>query len=313
MHSLVSRSLMSHLEGIEGELIHNEPMYRHTNWRVGGKAEMFYVPSDKASLVQLMCQLPGNIPVFWFGQGSNLLVRDAGIKGMVVCTFKGMNVIERISVDQLYVQAGVPSAKVAKYCARHGMEGAEFLAAIPGSFGGAVAMNAGAYDEVTWSLVEQLECLDREGNIHWFDKTQISHAYRQVELPENHWIVGAQIKVRSIRGLKIRRRLREVLKTRRSTPVVTVRKAGSVFKNPENDDAARLLDAAKMRGKKIGGAQFSNKYPNFIINCGNATAADIEALIEFAQQTVYEQTGLRLEPEVRIIGKARKLPGKYDA
>lgn len=317
MYSLVSRSIQSHLEGVEGELTHNEPMHRHTNWQVGGTAEMFYVPSDKSSLVQLMCQLPGNVPVFWFGLGSNLLVRDEGISGMVVCTIEGINQMQKISNDQVYVQAGVPSAKVANFCARHGLEGAGFLAAIPGSFGGAVAMNAGSHGGVTWSLIDQIECIDRDGNIHWFDKSQISYAYRHVELPDGHWVVGARIKLRPIRGLEIRRRLRELLKTRGTTQVVKTPRVGCVFKNPENDEAGRLLDASNMRGQSIGGAQFSQKYANFIVNRGNASAADIETLIEIAQQAVFKNSGIKLEPEVRIVGKSSndrssKL-GIYDA
>lgn len=313
MQSLVSRSIRSHLDGVEGVLKYDEPMYLHTSWRVGGVAEMFYVPSDKASLVQLMCQLPGNVPVFWFGLGSNLLVRDAGISGMVVCTFKGMDQMERTSNEHVYVQAGVASVKVANYCALHGLEGAEFLAGIPGSFGGAVAMNAGAYGGVTWSLIEQIECLDRDGNLHWFDKAQIAHSYRQVELPENHWVVGARIKLRAISGLRIRRRLNELLKTRGNTQVVKTPKAGSVFKNPENDEAGRLLDAVNMRGRRIGGAQFSTKHANFIVNTGNASAADIEALIQLAQQEVLEKVGINLLTEVRIVGNRSAKPGVYDA
>lgn len=313
MSTLVSRSLQSHLEGIEGMLRHQEPMHKHTSWRVGGLAEMFYVPRDKASLVQLMCQLPGNVPVFWFGLGSNLLVRDAGIPGMVVCTFKGMNQIERIARDTVYVQAGVTSARMARYCARHGLEGAEFLAAIPGSLGGALAMNAGAYDVDTWSVVDKLECLDRDGNIHWFDKQDIHYAYREVELPAQHWIVGARIRLCAIRGLDIRRRMRELLKTRRSTQVVRTVKAGSVFKNPVNDTAERLLEASGVQGQSIGGAEISSQNANFIVNRGQASAADIEALITYAQQTVLKQTGIELQPEVCIVGKQAVKAVRYDA
>jgi len=313
MSTLISRSIKSHLEGIEGMLWHQEPMRKHTSWRVGGAAEMFYVPRDKASLVQLMCQLPGNVPVFWFGLGSNLLVRDAGIPGMVVCTFKGMDKIERIDRDTVYAQAGVTSARLARYCARHGLEGAEFLAGIPGSFGGALAMNAGAFDIDTWSVVDQLECLDREGNIHWFDKQNIHYAYRQVDLPEHHWIVGARIKLRAIRGLDIRRRLRELLKTRRKTPTVQTVKAGSVFKNPENDTAERLLEASGMKGQSIGDAEFSMQHANFIVNRGCASATDIEALIVHARQVVLQQTGVELQAEVCIVGQQTATQGSYDA
>ena len=311
MHAIVQRSLQSHLEGIEGVLLHDEPMHKHTSWRVGGKAEMFYVPTDKASLVQLMCQLPGNVPVLWCGLGSNLLVRDAGIPGVVVCTFKGVDEIRRIDRERIYAQAGVTSPKLARYCARHGLEGAEFLAGLPGSFGGAVAMNAGAYGGDTWSLIEKIECLDREGNINWFDRSEITYRYRHVELPKNNWIVGAQLRLKSIKGLDLLRRIRELLKTRASAQPLQNPNAGSVFKNPENDYAARLLEEAGMKGVAIGGAEYSQKHANFILNRGNATAADIEALIDLGRSTVKQQFGIELEPEVRIVGE-KQAPREED-
>ncbi len=307
MRTVMNRSLQSHLEGVEGVLLHDEPMDRHTSWRVGGKAEMFYVPTDKASLVQLMCQLPGNVPVFWFGLGSNLLVRDAGIPGVVVCTFKGMDEIERVDKESVYAQAGVASAKLAKFCARRGLEGAEFLAGIPGSFGGAVAMNAGAFGGDTWSMIERIECLDREGNITWFEKSEISYQYRYVDLPENNWIIGAQIKLKSIKGLDLGRRIRELLKTRGNSQPVQSANAGSVFKNPENDHAARLLEEVGMKGRAIGGAEYSTKHANFIINKGKATASDIEALIELGRKAVKQRFGIELEPEVRIVGQSKPI------
>ena len=314
MHTVMNRSLQSHLEGVEGVLLHDEPMDRHTSWRVGGKAEMFYVPTDKASLVQLMCQLPGNVPVFWFGLGSNLLVRDAGIPGMVVCTFKGMDEIERVDKESVYAQAGVASAKLAKFCARRGLVGAEFLAGIPGSFGGAVAMNAGAFGGDTWSMIERIECLDREGNIAWFEKSEISYQYRYVDLPENNWIIGAQIKLKSIKGLDLGRRIRELLKTRGNSQPVQSANAGSVFKNPENDHAARLLEEVGMKGRAIGGAEYSTKHANFIINKGNANASDIETLIELGRKAVKQRFGIELEPEVRIVGQSKPIePEVHDA
>jgi UDP-N-acetylmuramate dehydrogenase len=303
MHVITQRSLKSHLEGLDGTLLHNEPMDKHTSWRVGGLAEMFYVPSDKASLVQLMCQLPGNIPVFWFGLGSNLLVRDAGIEGVVVCTFKGVSKIQRLSNNSVYAQAGVSSAKLAKFCARRGLEGAEFLAGIPGSFGGAVAMNAGAFGGDTWSMIERIECLDRDGNITWFNKSEISYQYRHVDLPKNNWIVGAQIKLKPIKGLDLSRRIRELLKTRGNSQPVQSANAGSVFKNPENDYAARLLEEVGMKGQSVGGAEYSQKHANFIINHGKATASDIEALILLGQESVYHHFGIQLESEIRIVGR----------
>ena len=303
MYSVMQRPLESHLEGLEGSLVYDEPMSKHTTWRVGGNAQMYFVHKDKTSVVQLMCQLPGNVPVFWFGLGSNLLVRDKGIKGMVVCTIKGLAEIKRVDAKLVYAQAGVTSSKVAKFCARHGLEGAEFLAGIPGSFGGAVAMNAGAFGGDTWSLIHRIECLDRDGNIRWFDKSEIEHQYRHVNLPENHWVIGAEIKLVAIEGLDLARRIRELLKTRSASQPIQSANAGSVFKNPEQDFAARLLEEAGMKGKRIGGATISEKHANFIINDINATAADIEALIERAQKTVFERFGITLEPEIKIVGE----------
>jgi UDP-N-acetylmuramate dehydrogenase len=221
-----------------------------------------------------------------------------------VCTFRGLDDIERVDSESVYAQAGVASAKLAKYCARHGLEGAEFLAGIPGSFGGAVAMNAGAYGGDTWSMIERIDCLDREGNINWFDKREISYQYRHVDLPENNWIIGAQIKLKAIKGLDLGRRIRELLKTRGNSQPVQSANAGSVFKNPENDFAARLLEEAGMKGVAEGGAEYSIKHANFIINTGNATACDIESLIKLGQKSVKQRFGIDLVPEVRIVGRA---------
>ncbi len=306
--AIMERPMDSHLEGLEGVLLHDEPMSKHTTWRVGGKAEMYFVPKDKAALVQLMCQLPSNIPVFWFGLGSNLLVRDGGIPGMVICTLKSLGLIERVSEDTVYAQAGVTSAKLAKYCARHGLEGAEFLAGIPGSFGGAVAMNAGAFGGDTWTMIKRIECLDRDGNIRWYNKDEIDHAYRHVALPNESWIVGAEIKLTPIKGLDLARRIRELLKTRGVSQPVQTANAGSVFKNPENDHAARLLEQAELKGTRIGGAHFSEKHANFIVNDGTASAIEIESLIEVGQKTVQARFGVLLSPEVRIVGEFAKPP-----
>ncbi len=303
MYAVMQRPLSSHLEGLERSIRYDEPMSKHTSWRVGGAAEMYFVPNSKSSLVQLMCQLPGNVPVFWFGLGSNLLVRDAGITGMVVCTLKGLGKLEKVSDDVVYVQAGVTSAKIAKYCARNGLEGAEFLAGIPGTFGGAVAMNAGAFGGDTWSLIKRIECLDRDGNLQWIDKKDIVHDYRHVELPAEHWVLGAEIQVNPIQGLDLARRIRELLKTRSLSQPVQSANAGSVFKNPPEDYAARLLEEAGMKGQRMGGAIISHKHANFILNEGSATAADIEALIELAKTTVFDRFGVKLEPEVRIVGQ----------
>ena len=291
------------MRGLRGRLRIDEPMARHTSWRVGGACDYFYTPADKADLIDLLTQLPHDMPLHWVGLGSNLLVRDGGVEGMVICTARGLSALAFIAPDKIYAEAGVACAKVARQAVAHGLSGAEFLAGVPGSFGGALAMNAGAFGFETWDWVVRIECIDRNGECKTFAAADIKYGYRRVDLPHGFWLLGGELALQ-ISGENGRARIRSLLEKRGATQPVQTANAGSVFRNPPGDHAARLLESAGMKGARIGDAVVSETHANFIINRGAATASDIEALIEKLRGEVLAQSGVELIPEIRIIGRA---------
>lgn len=297
-------------EGLRGSLRVNEPMSRHTSWRVGGNADYFYTPSDKADLVQLLEQLPADMPMYWVGLGSNLLVRDGGVAGLVVKTTKGLSKLNFLPPERIEAEAGVSCAKIARVAVENGLSGAEFLAGVPGSFGGAMAMNAGAFGGETWDWLEQIECVNRHGQCKILQASEIATGYRRVELPESHWVLSGQLRLESANDTKSKQdkqegkqRIRSMLEKRNASQPVQSANAGSVFRNPQGDHAGRLLQEAGLKGVCVGDAVVSDTHANFIINRGNANAEQIEQLIHLAQNKVRQQTGVELQPEVRIIGR----------
>ena len=291
------------MAGLGGRLRVDEPMARHTSWRVGGKADYFYTPADKVDLIKLLEQLPADMPLHWVGLGSNLLVRDGGVAGMVLGTTKGLSVLGFSAPGRIYAEAGVSCAKVARTAVAHGLTGAEFLAGVPGSFGGALAMNAGAFGGETWDWVERIECVNRAGQCKTFSASEIPHGYRRVELPAEYWLLSGQLALQPASDDRGRQRIRSLLEKRSATQPVQSANAGSVFRNPPGAHAARLLEEAGLKGARVGDAVVSEVHANFIINRGAATAGDIEALIERARREVLARTGVHLTPEVRIIGR----------
>jgi len=291
------------MHGLRGRLLVDEPMSRHTSWRVGGAADYFYTPADKADLLQLLARLPANLPLCWVGLGSNLLVRDGGVAGMVVRTSQGLRALRFSSAGRGYVEAGVSCAKVARAAAAAGLTGVEFLAGVPGSFGGALAMNAGAFGGQTWDWVETVECVDRTGQCRMMRAAEIPVGYRQVGLPEDGWLLSAQIVLQPGGPGGGRQRIRSLLEKRNATQPVQSANAGSVFRNPPGGHAAKLIEQCGLKGARIGDAVISETHANFIINRGSATAADIERLIHLAKRRVKARTGVQLIPEVRIIGR----------
>ncbi len=288
---------------LRGSLREGEPMARHTTWRVGGPAERFYEPADSADLAAMLQRLPAGEPVFWLGMGSNLLVRDGGIRGTVIHTTNRLAGLERLAGDRIRVEAGVPCAKVARFCAREQLRGAEFLAGIPGTFGGALCMNAGAFGGETWSLVHEVETVDRTGRRHRRRPEAYEVGYRQVRGPEGEWFTAAVLQLQRGDTETAQRRIRELLERRNASQPIGLANAGSVFRNPPGDHAARLIEAAGLKGSRIGGAVVSEKHANFIVNTGEATAADIEALMEHVAAVVAEWFGIRLQREVHIVGE----------
>jgi UDP-N-acetylmuramate dehydrogenase len=287
-----------------GELRLQEPLSDHTSWRVGGLAERFYLPADLDDLVSFLQVLPPGEPLFWLGLGSNLLVRDGGIAGTVICTRSRLKALRRSNEGRIYAEAGVPCAHVAKFCAEQGLTGAEFLAGIPGTLGGALAMNAGAFGGETWNLVERVVTVDRYGILRERAPADFTVGYRSVRGPEGEWFLAAELGLAPGDGSASRDKIKTLLARRNETQPTHLPSCGSVFRNPEGDYAARLIESSGLKGFSIGGACVSKKHANFIINTGSATAADIEALILYVQAEVRRVQGRELVPEVRIVGKA---------
>ena len=282
-----------------------EPMSRHTSWHVGGPAEIFFTPQNRADLVAFVRALPSEVPVFWLGLGSNLLVRDGGLRGVVVSTPGALERLERSSESTVYGESGVACARIARQCIRWGLGPAEFLAGIPGTLGGALAMNAGAFGGETWRHVLEVETLDRQGREHRRAAAEYQVSYRHVESPVAHeWFLAATLRFEK-RPAVHAGQVRELLERRRATQPIGAWSCGSVFTNPPGEHAARLIEASGLKGLTVGGASVSDKHANFIINRGDATASDIEALIRQVQARVARQHGITLATEVRIVGEAR--------
>jgi len=280
-----------------------EPMKKHTSWHVGGPADVFFNPRDRAELAAFLRTLNADVPIHWIGLGSNLLVRDGGIEGVVISTHGTLDRLERLSETTVYVEAGVACARIAKQCIKWGLGPAEFFAGIPGTMGGALAMNAGAFGGETWRHVVKVETIDRHGREHTRCASEFKVAYRQVEMPApDEWFVSATLEFEHKPGAH-EAEVRELLARRKASQPIGEWSCGSTFTNPPNDHAARLIEAAGLKGFRIGDASVSLKHANFIINHGNATAADIEALIEHVQGTVERLHGVKLHPEVRMVGR----------
>ena len=288
---------------VKGDLRVQEPMSRHTSWKTGGNADYYYVASDRDDLAKFISKLPSSTPVTWVGLGSNLLVRDGGISGVVISVVGIFNELKKFSDNEIYIGAGVPCAKAAKFSAKYGLKGIEFLAGIPGTIGGALAMNAGAYGGEIWSYVNEVEVINRKGTLKVYEKNEFDISYRTVSISNDEWFISCKMKLEISNRTIVNDRIKKMLNQRASQQPLGKLSCGSVFRNPPNQHAAKLIDLCGLKGKKVGGAMISDKHSNFIINTGNATSLDIEKLIEFVQEVVYEKHSIKLIPEVRIIGE----------
>ncbi len=291
------------LTGLQGVFRENEFLSDYTSWRVGGKVKQWYRPADDADLALFLSRLPAAEPLLWIGLGSNLLVRDGGFEGTVIST---VGTLQDLTIDGCTVTAGagVTCNKLAKQCAKAGLAGTAFLAGIPGTLGGALAMNAGANGLDTWTHVAQARTVDRAGKLHVRDASEFDVAYRHVGLPAEEWFVGATLTLLRGDAETELTEIKALLKRRNASQPTTQPCAGSVFRNPEGDFSGRLVEEIGLKGKRIGGASVSEKHANFIVNDGSATAADIEGLITWVQAEVEQKQGVRLIPEVHIVGEA---------
>lgn len=286
-----------------GRLALGEPMSRHTSWHVGGPAELFFEPRDRGDLADFLRALPAETPISWVGLGSNLLVRDGGLRGAVISLHGALGALERCDDTAVWCEAGVPCARIARQCVRWGLGPAEFFAGIPGTLGGALAMNAGAFGGETWRHVRSVEVIDRGGRVRLRDAGEYRISYRHIEPPapgEAFLAATLQFEARAVSGNDA---IRDLLVERKQKQPIGEWSCGSVFTNPPGDHAARLIEAAGLKGSRIGGAVVSPKHANFIVNDGEATAADLERLIDHVRTTVEQRFGVRLETEVRIVGE----------
>ncbi len=288
---------------LRGTLRSNEALSRHTSWRVGGVARAFYQPCDLADLATYLKQLSTNDDIYWIGLGSNLLVRDGGVDGAVICLSGVMKEHQFLERDRVYIETGMACPKVARLCARHGLTGAEFLCGIPGTMGGALAMNAGAFGVETWDIVESVKMIDREGHIKTYLPENFSVSYRHVVKPAEEWFVSVILRLKKGDAKTSQQTIKNLLAKRSGTQPTQQANAGSVFRNPAGDYAARLIESSGLKGMCIGGACVSDKHANFIVNTGTATASDIETLISYVQRVVEKETGTQLKTEVHIIGQ----------
>ena len=287
---------------LQGELKLNETLSKHTSWRVGGIAQRFYRPSDVEDLALFLSQLPADEPLLWLGLGSNLLVRDGGFAGTVIATSGTLQKVQ-INGQEVIAEVGVYCGKLAKIAARSGLAGSAFLAGIPGTFGGALAMNAGAHQSETWPLVTEVTTVDRQGVLRVRKPEDFKVSYRHVEIPADEWFASAKLKLEVGNAEDEAQKIKELLKRRNVSQPTNQPCAGSVFRNPEGDFSGRLIEKLGLKGLRIGGASVSEKHANFIVNDGSALASDIEALIMLVQQKVEQEEGVRLMPEVHIVGE----------
>lgn len=291
---------------LRGRLVTGEALARHTTWRVGGPADRYYEPADRDDLLAFLQQLPADEPLLWLGLGSNLLVRDGGIRGTVIALHGAVDQIETVAdaPGRLYAEAGAHCARVAKFAERAGLAGLGFLAGIPGTVGGALAMNAGAWGGETWKQVEAVEVAYRDGRSAWLAPEAFAVGYRRVAVPDGvAGFLAARFKLTPDDGHHAAE-TRIALAKRKATQPVGKPSAGSTFRNPPGDYAARLIEHCGLKGTRIGGAEVSMQHANFIITDDSARAADVEALIQQIMTTVLAKTGIALHPEVTIVGAA---------
>jgi UDP-N-acetylmuramate dehydrogenase len=301
-----------------GRLLKDASLAEYTSWRTGGRAEYIYVPENLAHLQRFLSQLPATVPLTWLGLGSNTLVRDGGVEGVVIITQGALNTLTPIAESSslpstaragtlIRAEAGVASAQLARYTARAAAAGLEFMAGIPGTVGGALAMNAGCFGGETWNFVHAVETINRRGDITLRPLQDFHVTYRHVVRPADEWFVAGHFLLPPGDKQKSLEDIRVLLERRSNTQPTGTANCGSVFRNPPGDHAGRLIEECGLKGKMLGGACVSQKHANFIINEHNASAVDIENLITEVRSVVEQKTGIQLITEVHIIGKTRSI------
>lgn len=290
------------LDKLKAPLHHNHPLAEYTSWKIGGPAEYFYQPADLADLATLLKSWQEE-PITLLGAATNVLIRDNGIKGLVIYLKNHLNNIQMLDDFNLRIEAGASLTHLVK----KGLE-SEFIdvapfAGIPGTIGGALKMNAGAYGDHIWTHVQAVETINRLGAIKSRKAHEFSPAYRQITgLTNNEWFIAAELTFARGQNGEAIKLVQNYLKKREISQPLHLPSCGSVFRNPPGDHAARLIEGCGLKGKKIGGAQISEKHANFIVNLGHAKATDVETLMQEIIIKVEQTTGIKLIPEVQILG-----------
>ncbi|MFC1867959.1 UDP-N-acetylmuramate dehydrogenase [Thermodesulfobacteriota bacterium] len=287
-------------------VLFDRPMDQYTTFRVGGKAEAICHLTELNLLRQMVSYLNGeNIPYIVVGKGSNLLVRDGGIRGVVIILKGNLAGVEKAGKDDdtLLAGGGLAIAELLSFCSRNGLAGPEFLAGIPGTVGGAVFMNSGAYGKEIESLLQEIRAVTGKGELAVIDRFQFKFSYRKLSIPKGMLIHGVTFKLCEDHADKIKGRIADYLERRRESQPLDLPSGGSVFRNPPNDYAGRLIEQAGLKGTRIGGALISPKHANFFVNAGGAKAKDIMALMDLAREKVRQKTGIELEQEIRVVGQ----------
>lgn len=290
-------------ENYQGRLLFNEPLADYTTWRVGGLAKQLYKPAGIADLAIFLQQLSLEEPLLWLGLGSNSLIRDGGFAGTVVLTQGCLKNITLLANQQVRVEAGVSCATMARFCARNNLAHGEFWAGIPGTMGGALRMNAGCFNRETWQSVLTVETINRQGERRIREASEFTIAYRHVEGLDNEWFIAATCQLSKGNKENSFALIKELLEHRANTQPTNEYNCGSVFKNPSDHFAARLIEECGLKGQQLGGAMVSTKHANFIINQSKASAYDIESLIELVRHTVQQKFSIDLICEVQFIGE----------
>lgn len=302
MRSIITASQR---EQLKGKLLSNEPLAKHTTWRIGGKADWVFFPADLDDLSKFLSFLPADEPLLWLGWGSNVLIRDGGFRGTIIITQPGLNRIKLTDDNLIYAETGVSINQVIQFGLQHDLGGIDFLAGIPGTIGGALTMNAGAFGGQTWDWVEKVITIDRFGKQFKRPKSEFTINYRHVNHPQktHEWFVAAYLKLLPVDRIAAEKNINEIMMRRKAKQPLEYPNAGSVFKNPPNNYAASLIEKSGLKGLRVGGASVSTKHANFIVNDQNASAKDVEQLIAKVINEVEQQQGIKLETEVLIFGE----------
>ena len=293
---------------IKGEILYSVPMSAYTSFRVGGRVDYLAFPSDIQDLQEVLrrCNQQG-VRYFVLGNGTNLLVRDGGIRGMAISLSRGFLRVEEVGggpgENLILAEAGGPLGKLVEFSSEKGLTGLEFAAGIPGTVGGAIFMNAGAFKEEMKGVLHSVRLMDPEGNISEKGKNELRFSYRSLEVEKGAVILGAQFSLRPENGQRVKAKVEENIRWRKTKQPWDLPSAGSVFKNPVQGPAGRFVEEAGLKGSRIGDAQVSEQHANFIVNRGKARARDILTLVEIIREKVFQEKGVRLEMEIQVVGE----------